>query len=357
VKAIVCPRYGSTEVLQLKEVEKPSPNDDQVLVRICAASVNSADVHMMLGPPLLVRLLLPFFRLNMGLRGPRDPILGADIAGVVENVGSNVTMFRPGDQVFGIRARGSGGFAEYACARENVLALKPVNGSFEESAALPVAATTALQGLRDKGRIQPGQKVLVNGASGGVGSFAVQIAKSYGTEVSGVCSTRNLDMVRSIGADHVIDYTKEDFTRNGQHYDLIYDAVGNRSFSDYKRALNPGGVCTIAGVTNVSHLFQHMILGPLRSKTGNRKIGSMGMARVNQNDLVFLKKLMEAGKLRPVIDKRYPLSETAAAIQHLEGKGHAPGHARGKIIVTVEPDIRSVGTAEPPAALAGGMPA
>ena len=245
----------------------------------------------------------------------------------MEAVGNNLTQFRPGNEVFGTV---KGGFAEYACAREDRLALKPGNISFEEAAAAPVVAFTALQGLRDKGKIQPGQKVLVNGASGGVGTFAVQIAKSFETEVTGVCSTRNLDMVRSIGADHVIDYTREDFTKNGQRYDLIYDAVGNRSVSDYKRALRPQGICVIAGFSTLSRLFGHVVLGPLLSMTGNKKIGLMGLAKPNQKDLVFVKELLEAGKVIPVIDRRYPLSETAEAIRYLEGR-----HARGKVVITV----------------------
>jgi len=320
MKAIVCTQYGSPDILQLKEVEKPAPKDDEVLVWIHAASANPLDWHLMRGSPFLARL-------GGGLRRPKDPRLGVDIAGRVEAVGNNLTQFRPGNEVFGTV---KGGFAEYACAREDRLALKPGNISFEEAAAAPVVAFTALQGLRDKGKIQPGQKVLVNGASGGVGTFAVQIAKSFGTEVTGVCSTRNLDMVRSIGADHVIDYTREDFTKNGQRYDLIYDAVGNRSVSDYKRALRPQGICVIAGFSTLSRLFGHVVFGPLLSMTGNKKIGLMGLAKPNQKDLVFVKELLEAGKVIPVIDRRYPLSETAEAIRYLEKR-----HARGKVVITV----------------------
>ncbi len=320
MKAIMFTKYGPPDVLQLREVEKPAPNDGEVLVEIHAASANPADYHRMRGG--LARLV------GWLLRIPQNPRLGTDVAGRVEAVGSNITQFKPGDEVFGGCA---GSFAEYASARENRLALKPANSSFEQAAAVPVAAITALQGLRDKGKIKSGQRVLVNGASGGVGTFAVQIAKSFGTEVTGVCSTRNLDMVRSIGADHVIDYTQKDFTRNGQRYDLIYDAVGNRSISDYKRALNPGGTCVIAGFSTLPRLFEHVILGPLRSKTGNKKVGLMGIAKINQKDLVFLKELLEAGKVVPVIDRRYPLSETAEAIRYLE-----QGHARGKVVITVE---------------------
>jgi NADPH:quinone reductase-like Zn-dependent oxidoreductase len=274
----------------------------------------------MRGKPFLVRF-------SEGLRKPKDPRLGSDIAGRVEAVGSNVTQFKLGDEVFGTCP---GGFAEYASAREDRLALKPTNRSFEESAAVPVAAFTALQGLRDSGRIRAGQEVLVNGASGGVGTFAVQIAKSFGTEVTGVCSTRNLEMVRSIGADHVIDYTREDFTRDGPRYDLIYDAVGNRSVSAYKRALRPQGTCVIAGFSGLSRLFQHLIVGRLMSMTGNKKIGLMGLAKPNQKDLLIIKGLLEAGKVVPVIDRRYPLGETADAIRYLEA-----GHARGKVVISV----------------------
>jgi len=237
MKAIVYTHYGSPDVLQFKETEKPVPNAGEILVKIYAASANPLDWHLMRGAPFLARL-------EGGLRKPKDPRFGADLAGRVEAVGSTVTQFQLGDEVFGAW---TGSFAEYATVPENRVALKPANRSFEEAAAIPVAAITALQGLRDTGHIHTGQKVLINGASGGVGSFAVQLAKAFGAEVTGVCSTRNLDMVRSIGADHVIDYTQEDFTRNGQHYDLIFDAVGNRSVSAYRRALNPNGTCVVAG--------------------------------------------------------------------------------------------------------------
>ena len=321
MKAIVHTQYGPPDVLQFKEMEKPAPRDGEIIVKIHAASANPLDWHLMRGAPFPARL-------GGGLRKPKDPRLGVDLAGRVEAIGNNVTQFQPGDEVFGTA---TGAFAEYVCAAENELALKPANLSFEEAAAVPVAAITALQGLRDTGQIQSGQKVLVNGASGGVGTFAVQIARSFGAEVTGVCSTRNLEMVRSIGADHVIDYTKEDFTRNGQRYDLIYDAVGNRSISDYKRALNPNGTCVIAGFQNLLRLFEHMVLGPLSSKIGHKKAGLMGMAKVNQKDLVYLKELLEAGKVVPVIDRRYPLRETAEAIQYLE-----EGHAQGKVVITVD---------------------
>ncbi len=272
---------------------------------------------------------IPFLaRLSEGLLKPQNPKLGADIAGQVEAVGSSVTEFQPGDEVFGVC---SGGFAEYALAGESKLALKPANLSFEAAAAVPVAAFTALQGLRDKGQIQAGQKVLINGAAGGVGTFAVQIAKSFKAEVTGVCSTPKLDMVRSIGADHVVDYTREDFTKNRQHYDLIYDAVGNRSVSDYKRALSPQGKCVIAGFTGLPRLLEHMILGPRMSKAGGKQIIGQGMASTAQENLLVIKELLETGKVVPVIDKSYPLSETAEAIGYLE-----KGHAAGKVVITME---------------------
>jgi NADPH:quinone reductase-like Zn-dependent oxidoreductase len=321
MNSILFTKFGSPDVLQLTEVEKPTPKDNQVLVKVHAASVNPLDWHRMRGEPFLARL-------GEGLLKPKNPKLGADIAGRVEAVGKNVTEFQQGDEVFGVCV---GGFAEYVCAAENKLALKPANLSFEAAAAVPVAAFTALQGLRDKGQIQTGQNVLINGASGGVGTFAVQLAKSFGAEVTGVCSTRNLDMVRSIGADHVVDYTQEDFTRNGQRYDLIYDAVGNRSVSDYKRALSPQGMCVIAGFTTLPRLFEHMVLGSWNSRAGGKKIGLMGLATTPKKDLVVIKELLEAGKVVPVIDRCYPLSETAEAIRYLE-----KGHARGKVVITVD---------------------
>jgi NADPH:quinone reductase-like Zn-dependent oxidoreductase len=324
VKAIVYTEYGSPDVLQFKEVEKPTPKDNQVLVKIHAASANPADWHTMRATPFLARLVNGFFK-------PKHPRLGADLAGRVEAVGSSVTQFQVGDDVFACLSLSEmSSFSEYVCASETALALKPANVTFEQAAAVPLAALTALQGLRDTGKIQAGQKVLVNGASGGVGTFAVQIAKSFGAEVTGVCSTRNLEMVRSIGADHVMDYTQEDFTRNGQQYDLIYCAVGNRSISDYQHALKPQGVCVIAGFTNLRLLFEHMILGPRRSKAGGKRVGLMPTMKPNQKDLVFLKMLLETGKIVPIIDRSYPLSETAEAIRYLE-----TGHARGKVVITV----------------------
>jgi NADPH:quinone reductase-like Zn-dependent oxidoreductase len=261
-----------------------------------------------------------------GLLKPKNKISGADIAGKVEAVGRNVKQFQPGDEVFGMVA---GGFAEYACSPENALALKPVNLSFEEAAAVPMAAITALQGLRDQGRIQPGQKVLINGASGGVGTFAVQIAKSFGAEVTAVCSQRNLNIARSMGADFVIDYTREDFTRNTQRYDLIFAANGYHSIFDYKRALNPGGIYVMAG-GSMAQMFQTMLLGPFISMAGSKKMGGV-MAKRSQKDLVFLKELIEAGKVKPVIDRRYPLREVPEAIRYVE-----EGHAQGKVVITME---------------------
>ena len=330
MKASIYTKYGPPDVLEFKEIEKPVPNDDEVLIKVLAASVNPAELHLLRADPFIARLY-------SGLLKPKNTILGADISGRVEAVGRNIKQFHIGDEVFGdLSDCGWGGFAEYVCARENALALKSVNISFEDAAAVPLAATAALQGLRNKGKIQQGQKVLINGASGGVGTFAVQIAKSFGTEVTAVCSTRNLDMVRSIGADHVIDYTQEDFTRNGLHYDLIFDAVGNRSVSDYKRALSPNGICAVAGFTNFSHLLKVIVQGSWVSITGSKKIGLMETAKPNHKDLVFIKELVEAGKVKPVIDRRYPLSEVAEAFRYLEKK-----HARGKVVITVEDSIRN----------------
>ncbi len=318
MKAILFTKYGSPDVLQFTDVEKPIPGDDEVLVKVHAASANPADWHIMRGEPFLARLVNGLFK-------PKDSRLGTDVAGRVEATGKNVTQFHAGDEVFGeLSLNKMGSFAEYVCANEDTFALKPVNMTFEQAAAVPLAAFTALQGLRDKGQIKSGQKVLINGASGGVGTFAVQIAKSYGTEVTGVCSTRNLELVRSIGADHVIDYTKEDFTNNGQHYDLIFDAIGNRSVSDLKRALTPNGIGSIAGFTSLPLLFSAMFFG-------GKQVGLMETASANKKDLLFIKDLLESGKIVPVIDRAYPLSETPEAIRYLE-----TSRARGKVVITVE---------------------
>jgi NADPH:quinone reductase-like Zn-dependent oxidoreductase len=322
MKAIVYTKYGPPEVLQLKEVEKPSPKDDEVLVKVHASSVNFNNQANVKGKPFIARLW-------SGLLKPKYKIPGGDIAGRVEAVGRNVKQFQPGDEVFGdLSLYGFGAFAEYVCVPENAIALKPANSSFEEAAAVAQAAVVALQGLRDKGQIKKGQKVLIYGASGGIGTFAVQIAKSFGAEVTGVCSTRNVDMVRSIGADHVIDYTKEDFTKNGQRYDLILATAGYRSIFDYKRALSPGGMYVSSG-GSMAQTFQALLLGPWISLTGSQKMGAF-LAQPNQKDLVFLKELLEAGKVVPVIDRRYTLSQVAEALRYYE-----EGHARGKVVITV----------------------
>jgi NADPH:quinone reductase-like Zn-dependent oxidoreductase len=320
MKAIICTRYGPPDVLQFQEIAKPTPADNEVLINLHAASVNPVDLHLMRGKPFFLRLMIG------GLRAPKRKVPGHDIAGRVEAVGRNVTQFKPGDDVFGA-CRGA--FAEYVCAMEDKLALKPANSSFEDAASLPVAALTVLQGLRDKGRIQPGQKVLVDGASGGVGTFAVQIAKSFGAEVTAVCSTRNVDAARSLGADHVIDYTREDFTKSGQRYDLILGANARHSIFDYSRALAPDGIYVMAGGRGVQAL-QVALLGPLLSRIGRKKM-CFFIAKINQKDLAFLADLLAAGKVVPVIDRRYPLSTAAEALRYL-----AEGHAQGKIVLTVE---------------------
>jgi NADPH:quinone reductase-like Zn-dependent oxidoreductase len=331
MQAIIQNEYGSPDRLELKEIDRPVVNDDQVLVRVHAASVNPLDWHFMRGTPR-------FGRLVMGLRKPKNKVLGADMAGRVEAVGKEVTQFQPGDEVIGDSfEHGLGAFAEYVSIAETAIVLKPTGVSCEDPAAMPTAAVTALQGLRDKGKIQPGQKVLINGASDGVGTYAVQIAKSFGAEVTGVCSTKNVEMVRSIGADHVIDYTREDFTQNGQGYDLVIDAVGNRSVSDLKRALSPGGTCVIIGFTSLGLLFQAAFLGAWMSLVGSKKIGLMGSVKPNQKDMDFMKDLVDSGEVTPVIDKRYPLSEVAEAIRYLED-----GHVRGKVVITVLDAERSV---------------
>jgi NADPH:quinone reductase-like Zn-dependent oxidoreductase len=326
MKAIVYTEYGPPDVLQLKEVEKPTPKENEVLVRVHAASVNYFDWHIMRGESYFLRLT------TGGPLKPRRKILGDDMSGRVEAVGTNVKQFQPGDEVFGFCD--SGGFAEYRCAPEDYLVPKPASISFEEAAAIPVAAIPALQGLRDTGQIQSGQKVLINGASGGVGTFAVQIAKSFGAEVTGVCSTRKLDMVRSIGADQVIDYTQEDFTKSGQRYDLIFAAGGSRSIFDYRRALSAEGVYVCVG-GSLAQYFQALLLGPLISMAGSKKLGSK-LGKPDQEDLLLLIELFEAGKVAPVIDRRYPLGEAAEALRY-----YGEGHALGKIVITVEHSNRT----------------
>jgi NADPH:quinone reductase-like Zn-dependent oxidoreductase len=322
MQAIVYHKYGSPDVLKLVEVEKPVPGENDVLIKVRAASINSYDWRHIRATPFLVRMSGGFLR-------PKDPRLGADIAGQVEAVGRNVKQFKPGDEVYGDVF--TGGYAEYVCAKEKVLALKPAHVSFEEAAATPMAALTALQGLRDKGKIQAGQKVLINGASGGVGTFAVQIAKSFGAEVTGVCRTRNLDMARSIGADHVIDYTKEDFTKNGKQYDLILDVAASRSVFAYKRVLAPRGKYVLAGFSSLPHMVHITLLGPRLAKAQSQEIGMMGMASVNNTDMIFISGLLESRKVVPVIDKCYPLSQTAEAFRYFEKV-----HAQGKVVITVE---------------------
>ena len=325
MKAITHCEYGGPEVLKIEDIEKPVPNDNQLLVRVRAVSVNPLD--------LTIRgslLLRPLF----GLRKPKDTRLGVDYAGTVEAVGKNVTNFKPGDEVFGGK---TGAFAEYICVlADRAVVPKPANMTFEQAASVPVAAITALQGLRDKGQIQAGQKVLINGASGGVGTFAVQIAKSFGTEVTGVCSTRNVDLVRSIGADHVIDYTKEDFSKTDQRYDLIYDLIGNHSFSERRRILNPNGICVMAGIGGAGWHdgFATRLLGELNSYLRSRFVSQKFIAYIaqfNKKDMMVLADLMQSGKVTPVIDRTYKLNETADALRYLE-----QGHARGKVVVTVE---------------------
>jgi NADPH:quinone reductase-like Zn-dependent oxidoreductase len=324
MKAIVYEKYGPPDVLQLKEVEKPAPKDDEVLISVHAASVNSRDWRLMRADPFFIRLMMG------GLLKPKNPILGADMAGRVETIGNNVRQFKSGDEIFGCLSRyGGRTFAEYVCAGENEIALKPANLSFEQAAAVPLAAITALQGLRDKGNIQSGKKVLIQGASGGVGTFAVQIAKSFGAEVTGVCSARNLDMVRSIGADHVIDYKKENFTRNGQRYDLILAANGYHPISDYLRALSPEGIYVVAG-GSMLQLLQAALQGRRNSKAGSQKTYVVSLVQ-SQKDLIFIKELLESGKVVPVIDGCYPLSKTAEAFRYFEKV-----HAKGKVVIKME---------------------
>src|SRR5277367_2312160 len=324
LKAVVTTRYGPPpDVLQLREIATPEPAEDEVLIRLYASSVNPLDGFTIRGP-------LFFFPKLGRLLKPKHKIAGADFAGRVESVGRDIKRFRPGDEVFGasFRGKGLGGFAEYACAREDSLAPKPSNLSFEEAAAVPVAAITALQGLRDQGQIQRGQKVLIDGASGGVGTFAVQIAKSFGAEVTAVSSPRNVDRARVIWADHVIDYTQEDFTRSGLRYDLILGANAHHSIFDYRRALSRDGIFVMVG-GGFARMLQAMSLGPLLSWIGNKKIRFF-IAKINGRDLLLLKDLLEAGKIVPVIDRRYPLGEVAEALRYRE-----EGHAQGKVVITI----------------------
>jgi NADPH:quinone reductase-like Zn-dependent oxidoreductase len=325
MKAIVYHRYGSPDVLKCEEIEKPVAGDDEVLMKVRAASVNPADAHLMKGRPYIGRLVF-------GLRKPKLTRPGFDVAGQVEAVGRNATQFKPGDEVFG-SCRGA--FAEYACASESALVRKPDNVTFEQAASVPVAAYTALQGLRDKGKIQPGQKVLINGAAGGVGTFTVQIAKWFGADVTGVCSTRNVNMVRSIGADQVIDYTQQDFTKGTQRYDLIFDLVSNHSLLACRCVLKPKGIYLGAGVgpgstPSMIGLLARWITALVLSRLVGQKF-VMFMAKRSQEDLTIMHELMQAGRVTPVIDRRYTLSEVPEAMRYLE-----EGHARGKVIITLE---------------------
>ena len=321
MKAMVYEEYGPPDVLQLKEVEKPAPKANEVLVEVHAASVNYIDWQVLTGETLFLRLT------TGGILKPKHRILGDDLAGRVESVGREVKHFQPGDSVFGIG--NSGAFAEYRCVPEDHLAPKPASMSFEDAAAMPSAAIPALLALRDRGRIRPGQKVLINGASGGVGTFAVQIAKSFGAEVTGVCSTAKLDLVRSIGADQVIDYTQEDLTQHEERYDLILAAGGSRSIFEYRRALAPDGTYVFVG-GSLAQFFQALLLGPFISMAGSKKLGSLVVTKLHRQDFDSLVELYEAGKVVPVIDRRYPLLETAEALRY-----YGEGRARGKIIITM----------------------
>ena len=320
MKAIVYTKYGPPDVLELKEVEKPTPRDDEVLIKVQAVSVNRSDWEGLRGKPLYARI--------GGLLKPRHQILGSDIAGRVEMVGRNIRRFQPGDEVFGDILPRMGGFAEYVCARESALALKPASMTFEEAAAIPQAAVIALQGIRDKGQVQPGQKVLINGAGGGGGTFAVQLAKLYGAEVTGVDNTSKLDFMRSLGADHVIDYTREDFTKNGKQYDLILDVVAHRSVFALKRALRSDGSYFLAG-GSVATIFQILLLGPWIRATTGKKIRILAV-KPNPKDLVYITELYEAGKVVPVIDRRYPLSVVPEALRYL-----GEGRTKGKVVISV----------------------
>jgi NADPH:quinone reductase-like Zn-dependent oxidoreductase len=321
MKAIVYHEYGSPDVLKLEEVQKPTPADDQLLIKVYAASINRSDWEGLTGKPLYARI--------GGLIRPNNKIPGSDIAGTVEAVGKDVKQFKPGDEIFGLLLNYGGGFAEYACKSDKALALKPAGMTFEEAAAIPQAAFIALQGIREKGKVQPGQKVLINGAGGGTGTFAIQLAKLAGAEVTGVDNTEKLDFMRSLGADHVIDYTKEDFTKNGQQYDLILDVIANRSIFAYKRALKPNGRYFMAG-GSVATMFQTLLLGPLIRRITSRNIKLL-LVQTESKDLIYMNELIESGKVKLVIDRRYPLSETAEALRYL-----GEGHAKGKVVISVE---------------------
>jgi NADPH:quinone reductase-like Zn-dependent oxidoreductase len=343
MKAAVCSRYGPPEVVEIVDIDKPDPGENEVLIQVRAASVNPLDVGSLKGRPYSVRLMT-------GLRRPTNNRPGVDLAGEVQAVGSKITKFRSGDAVFGVcisdpQASGvavwahrQGAFAEYVCAPESTLVIKPPNITFEQAAAVPLAAFTALQGLRDHGHIQPEHKVLINGAAGGVGTFAVQIAKAFGAEVTGVCSSRNVDLVRSLGADHVFDYTREDFTKSGLRYDLIFDCVANHSLSECKRVLSPKGICVLVGDLTgrgMTAIVTRLITALILSQFVSQKL-VVFLAKPNQPDLSLMRDLLKTGEVKPVIDRLYSLSEVPAAMRHLEGK-----HARGKIVVSLEEVIHA----------------
>lgn len=326
MRAIVQDKYGPPEVLELRETEKPALADNRVLVKIHATSVNPADYHPMRGM-FLARLMG-----NTGLRKPKDGRFGSDFAGEIEALGKNVTQWKVGDQVYGVVP---GAAAEYGAAKEDKIALKPSNASFEEAAAMPIAAITALQAVRDQAHVQAGQKVLVNGASGGVGTFAVQIAKAMGAEVTAVTSTKNTDLVKKIGADHVVDYTQQDFTKTGEKYDRIIDTIGNHGPRAIRRILTPDGICIAIGFNGLSGFLGTLVYGSLSSKVTSKKIAFF-IAKTNRKDFEELKDMVEAGKIRPVIDRTYPLDETPKAVEYVEGPNHKPGHAAGKVVITID---------------------
>jgi NADPH:quinone reductase-like Zn-dependent oxidoreductase len=343
LKAILYDMYGPPTVLQLRDTEKPIPNENEVLVSVEAASASAFDWHVMRGAPILARL-------SHGFRRPKDSRMGVDFAGRIEQVGKSVTRFHPGDEVYGER-RGS--FAEYLTVPADALELKPKNLSFDSAATVPISGITALQALRDMGHIRPGQTVLINGASGGVGTFAVQIAKSFGADVTGVCSTQNVELVRSIGADHVIDYTKVDFTNDGKRYDLIIDAVGNRRIREYRRALNPTGTCIVVGFTTMMGMLGILIRGRMASRSGGMKF-ALKTKPIDSDELVSMRSLIESGKVVPVIDRRYPLSAVPEAIRYLEA-----GHARGKVVITISAERQSPNRVDVPTSVperAVGLP-
>lgn len=327
LKAIEYTKYGTPSNLKLVEVEKPIPKDNEILVKVYASSINSADLRYLRADPFFVRLM------GQGLLRPKVTILGVDIAGKVEAIGKNITRYHVGDEVYGeIFDSGMGGFAQYKCVPEDEsIAIKPINMTFEQAATVPVAGITAIQGLRDFGHIKTGQKVLINGASGGVGSFAVLFAKAYGSTVTGVCSTKSMDMVRSIGADIVIDYKKEDFTKNGEQYDLIFDVAANRSVADIKNTLAPNGVCVVAGFSLIPKMLKLTLQGSKVSKKRNIEIGHMGSSKPSNKELDFLRELMENYNIVPAIDRTYPLNETAEAMRYFEDE-----HAKAKVVITID---------------------